>query len=137
MGAVIGAAVIVPFFLLRAAAYELSVIVQMMWGAQTTNLNLSMPQFIMISKMILSDYGKHSWHQTMLAPAFAVHLWLPLFAIGVVAVRLFNPLVKSVGWLQWLVVNGRNRPVEVIGYIAAVLVFVATAMMAHLKSILH
>jgi hypothetical protein len=136
VGATIGIAVIVPFFLLRVAAYELSVIAQLMWEAQTINLNMTLPQFVLVTKMIIADYWNKNWHQTMLAPAFAVYLWLPLFAIGVVAARLFNPIVNSVGWLQWLVVNGRNRPVEAIGYIAAAVVFVTTALVAHLKSVL-
>jgi hypothetical protein len=59
-------------------------------------------------------------------PAFAVFLWLPLFALGIVIVRLLTPLSWIVGRTQWFLKEGKEHPLKAIGYVAAVVVFLGT-----------
>lgn len=59
-------------------------------------------------------------------PALAVFAWLPLFALGVVIVRLFTPLSWLVGRAQWFLKEGKEHPLKAIGYVAAIVVFFAT-----------
>lgn len=61
------------------------------------------------------------------APALVVFLWLPLFALGIVTVRLLTPLSWIVGRTQWFLKEGKEHPLKAIGYVAAVVVFLCTA----------
>src|SRR5262249_55698782 len=56
------------------------------------------------------------WRALTLA-AFVVHLWLPLFAI-------VAGVVSALGWLQWFLKDGSQRPYELIGYVMASVVLV-------------
>jgi hypothetical protein len=60
--------------------------------------------------------------------AFVVHLWLPLFFICAGAFRGLNYLRVAIGWTQWFIKQGRQHPLEAIGYVAAVIVFVCSAI---------
>ncbi|MEZ2142645.1 hypothetical protein AAE026_10075 [Bradyrhizobium sp. DN5] len=59
-------------------------------------------------------------------PAMAVFVWLPLFALGILIVRLLTPLTWIVGRTQWFLKEGKEHPLKAIGYVAAVVVFVGT-----------
>jgi hypothetical protein len=59
-------------------------------------------------------------------PALAVFAWLPLFALGIVIVRLLTPLSWMVGRTQWFLKEGKEHPLKAIGYVAAVVVFLST-----------
>ena len=59
-------------------------------------------------------------------PAMAVFIWLPLFALGIVAARLLTPLSWIVGRTQWFLKEGKEHPLRAIGYVAAVVVFLGT-----------
>jgi len=60
-------------------------------------------------------------------PATAlVFVWLPLFALGIVIVRLLTPLSWIVGRTQWFLKEGKEHPLKAIGYVAAVAVFLGT-----------
>jgi hypothetical protein len=59
-------------------------------------------------------------------PALAVFVWLPLFALGIVIVRLWTPLSWIVGTVQWSLKEGKEHPLKAIGYVAAFVVFVGT-----------
>jgi hypothetical protein len=56
--------------------------------------------------------------------ALAVFVWLPLFALGILVVRLLSPLSWMVGRTQWFLKEGKEHPLKAIGYVAAVVVFV-------------
>jgi hypothetical protein len=60
-------------------------------------------------------------------PAVVVFAWLPLFALGIVIIRLMNPLSWVVGKTQWLLKDGNEHPLKAIGYVAAIAVFIVTA----------
>jgi len=59
-------------------------------------------------------------------PALAVFVWLPLFALGILIVRLLTPLSWIVGRAQWFLKEGKEHPLKAIGYVAAVVVFLGT-----------
>ena len=59
-------------------------------------------------------------------PALAVLVWLPLFALGILIVRLLTPLSWIVGRTQWFLRDGKEHPLKAIGYVAAVVVFIGT-----------
>ena len=59
-------------------------------------------------------------------PALAVFVWLPLFALGIVIVRLLTPLSWIVGRTQWFLKEGKEHPLRAIGYVAAIVVFLGT-----------
>jgi hypothetical protein len=61
-------------------------------------------------------------------PALFVHLWLPLFALGALGVRLLYPLFRAVKWAQWFLKQGNQHPLRAIGMVAGVLVFMGTAI---------
>ena len=61
-------------------------------------------------------------------PAFLIHLWLPLFAAGVVIAQGLNSLRLATGWAQWFLKNGSKQPFRAIGIIAAALTFVCVAI---------
>jgi len=61
-------------------------------------------------------------------PAFLIHLWLPLFAAGVVFAQGLNSLRLTTAWAQWFLKNGSKRPFHAIGIVAAALTFVCVAL---------
>jgi hypothetical protein len=58
-----------------------------------------------------------------IAPAFLVHLWLILFAVGALGVRLLNPVFRLVAQAQWFLKQGDRHPLRAIGMVGAILVF--------------
>jgi hypothetical protein len=59
-------------------------------------------------------------------PGLLVFSWLPLFALGILIIRLLTPLSWIVGRTQWFLKEGKEHPLKVIGYVAAVVVFLGT-----------
>jgi hypothetical protein len=57
------------------------------------------------------------------APAFFVHLWLPLFAFGALSVRIIYPVFRFIEWAQWFLKQGNQHPLRAVGIVAAALVF--------------
>jgi hypothetical protein len=55
--------------------------------------------------------------------AFVVHLWLPLFALCIMIVKVFNWFRLAVSKTQWLFRGGKEHPLDAVGYVAAILVF--------------
>ena len=56
--------------------------------------------------------------------AAIVFLWLPLFAIGLLALRALTPLAWIVGKAQWTLKEGDAHPLKAVGLVISVLVFV-------------
>jgi hypothetical protein len=76
---------------------------------------------------VLIDMHDVAWGLTIFGwPALAVFTWLPLFALGIVVVRLLTPLSWIVGRTQWFLKEGKEHPLKAIGYVAAVVVFIGT-----------
>jgi hypothetical protein len=66
------------------------------------------------------------WSMEFAWPALAVFVWLPLFALGIVAARLLTPLSWIVGRTQWFLKEGKEHPLKANGYVASVVVFIGT-----------
>jgi hypothetical protein len=67
--------------------------------------------------------------EALLIPALVVHLWLPLFVVGVLIAQLVNYFFKASSWMQWFLKQGRRHPLDAVGYIAAIIVFIVTALL--------
>jgi hypothetical protein len=67
------------------------------------------------------------WLGLLISP-LVVHLWLPLFSISVGVLRLLNYFRQAVGWTQWFLKEGNRHPLEAIGYVAAIIVFIGTVI---------
>jgi hypothetical protein len=58
-----------------------------------------------------------------MAPAFIIHLWLPLFALSSLVVRLTYLLFHAVEKAQWFLKQGDAHPLKAIGIVATIIVF--------------
>jgi hypothetical protein len=58
--------------------------------------------------------------------AIAVHFWLLLLAISVVLLKALSWTLSAAGKTQWFIKQGQHHPLDAIGYVAAVIVFVTT-----------
>jgi hypothetical protein len=54
---------------------------------------------------------------------FMIHLWLPLFAVSSLAVRLVFPMFRAVEWAQYFLKQGDAHPLKAIGIVATIIVF--------------
>jgi hypothetical protein len=77
---------------------------------------------ILVREIVSHGFGD----PTFAWPAIAVFVWLPLFALGILTARLLTPLSWVVGGTQWILEGGKEHPLEAIGYVAAVVVFLGT-----------
>jgi hypothetical protein len=57
------------------------------------------------------------------APALVIHLWLPLFAISSLAVKLVYLIFRAVEKAQWFLKEGDAHPLKAIGVVATIIVF--------------
>jgi hypothetical protein len=60
--------------------------------------------------------------------AFLIHLWLPLFALSSLLVKLVFWIFRAVEWAQWFLKQGDAHPFRAIGIVATIIVF-GTAML--------
>ena len=60
--------------------------------------------------------------------AIGVHLWLLFLALGGALLQFANLFIYATQKTQWFIKQGRNHPLDAIGYVAAVVVFLATAI---------
>jgi hypothetical protein len=56
-------------------------------------------------------------------PAMAVFLWLPLFAVGLLVIRILTPFSWIVAKAQWGLKEGDQHPLKAVGCVIAVIVF--------------
>ena len=59
----------------------------------------------------------------VMRPAFIIHLWLPLFALSSLVVRLIYLIFRAVEWAQWFLKEGDAHPFKAIGIVATIIVF--------------
>jgi hypothetical protein len=76
---------------------------------------------------ISAELGRLRSHG-MLLGALAVHLWLPLFALGMLSIKALNSFVWAISFMRWFLKQGRQHPYEAVGHVAAVIVFVVSAL---------
>jgi hypothetical protein len=65
---------------------------------------------------------------SLLVPAFAVHLWMPLFALGVLVAQFINSVRMAGRFSQWFFAQGKAHPLRSIGYIAGAATFVLASV---------
>jgi hypothetical protein len=56
--------------------------------------------------------------------AFAVHLWLVLFALSVILIKLANYGVRAISFMKWFLDKGNEHPIKALAYVSAAVVFV-------------
>jgi hypothetical protein len=66
--------------------------------------------------------------ERFIVAAAGVHLWLLFLALGVIFLQLANLLLSATGKMQKFLKQGQHHPLEAIGFVAAVLVFVVAAV---------
>lgn len=59
--------------------------------------------------------------------ALAVHVWLPLFGLGLIILRGGASFAKPVAFMRWFLDQGDNHPYEAVGYVVAAAVFLTGA----------
>src|SRR5271166_3299035 len=64
--------------------------------------------------------------------ALMVHFWLRSFGFCVVVLKILNHFRFAVGGTQWFLSRGSAHPLEAIGYVATVVVFVTTIAVQHI-----
>jgi hypothetical protein len=75
--------------------------------------------------LFMGTFAIPEW-RALLVAALVVHLWLPLFGVCVGLLRAANYARRAVGLTQWFLKDGRQQPLEAIGYVAASIVFIGT-----------
>lgn len=81
-----------------------------------------------IDLFVFSPYFRHPFmFLIQICPAFLAHIWLPLFAVGALVVRL-------TGLAQWL--QGDEHPLDAIGMASAVVVFAVTVILKLLAPVI-
>jgi hypothetical protein len=88
----------------------------------------------------LQEYGRTIYEDptvefVALAPGFVVHLWLLLFALGAIGVRLCYPLLRAVESARWFLKEGDQNPLRAVGVVAGALVFVVAGISKLIASI--
>jgi hypothetical protein len=117
-GPIIGAIVIITFYLVRDVG-EFSI------STMSFHFRYFLEDIQMWFAAIQNPVGQR---RILLIPAIAVHLWLPLFAFGVVFAKAINSFRSSAVWAQWFLKKGREHPLQAIGYVGATLVFIGTGL---------
>jgi hypothetical protein len=69
----------------------------------------------------------------LLLPALAAFMWLPLLGLSLGLVRILVLLSPMVQKLQWAIKGGNDHPLDAAGYVAAVIVFLATILWRHVS----
>jgi hypothetical protein len=67
-----------------------------------------------------------STQRVFFIPALIVHLWLPLFAFGVLGCQALNSFKWTTVKAQWFLKQGQHHPFDAIGLVAAAATFVIT-----------
>jgi hypothetical protein len=68
----------------------------------------------------------------LLFPALVVLAWLPLFGLSLLLLRTMPLIYLAVQKMQWFLKDGKNRPLEAVGYVAGAIVFVVAVVWQHL-----
>jgi hypothetical protein len=117
-GPLVGAVIILFLFYLRFKAWYL-----IQDGVRYLYFNLD-ELWGVVTAVFLAPFTSHPDPLNLaVLPALAVHLWLPLLALCIVLLKALNWLRIAVGKAQWFFKEGKEHPLDAIGYVAATLVF--------------
>jgi hypothetical protein len=72
-----------------------------------------------------------SSRKAILVGAFAVHVWLLLFACGVLIVRGLNSARRAAVWMQWFLKGGDKHPLRAIGFVTAAVTFILVGILQY------
>ena len=126
VGPLLGASVILLVFYLKAVLFSV-IMVLVFQGVPLLEYSVSWPGlFGGAIRMLLDEVAGFSGNPFFWA-AVAVHLWLPLFALGVLSMQALNWFFRATDWMQWVLEGGREHPLRAVGYVAAFTVFVVAA----------
>jgi hypothetical protein len=70
--------------------------------------------------IIFTDFGEFV---TTMLPALIIHLWLPLFVLSSLLVKLLYLVFRAVEKAQWFLKQGDAHPLKAIGIVATIIVF--------------
>jgi hypothetical protein len=90
------------------------IIVVLLIKIRTVLLTSYMYPHLPIIEVIRTTDFNPFWH-SLNWTALAIHLWLPLFALGVVMVRLMDWIVRSAAKLQLFLKDGPQHPLDASG----------------------
>jgi hypothetical protein len=77
-----------------------------------------------------TPFGDVTFRQIMMIlPALAMYVWMPVLAFSLFFAKALVWVAAAAHWMQWFIKQGRNHPLEAIGYIAAVGVFVIVSLL--------
>lgn len=108
--------------------YHISFALSLVYNVYVLIPGIPVLKFIWIAVSNVSTFSAYFQldHFLSMIPAVFVHLWLPLFAIGVLSVRVLQTYLYAVGRAQWFLREGSNHPIEAAGFIASILAFMGT-----------
>jgi hypothetical protein len=72
----------------------------------------------------LSLSDQFFWFAITMYSALLVHLWLVVFVVALLGVRLGYMILRAVEWAEWLLKQGEQHPFKAIGVIGALLAFI-------------
>jgi hypothetical protein len=82
-----------------------------------------------LKKVMNADEARTTVFFLAFIPGVAVFLWLPLYLLGLLTIRLSVPLFRLIAGIQWVLKDGKDHPLKAIGCVAAVAVFAAAAIL--------
>jgi hypothetical protein len=85
----------------------------------------------LIGNLLLIHLTLPQWFGTTIS-ALIVHLWLPLLVLCIALLKTMNYFRRAVGWTQWFIKQGRQHPLDAVGYVAAMIAFVITIALQRL-----
>ncbi len=116
IAALIGVCIIAITFALR---FTIAGLVQMDAGEWSRNVLIAPTD---LSPHMLSEAYLPA---LLFYPGIVVFAWLPLLAAGIILLRMIKPLLTVVRKAQWFLKDGKDHPLDAVGYIAAAIVFLS------------
>jgi hypothetical protein len=127
--------IIRPWLNFCGARPVLALVTGTLLGALVVNFG-ALLRLLVLYAMAIAMFGISQWSAIlvnvkailpgtllMALPAVVVFAWLPLFASGIVASRIFGGFSWIIGKAQWALKDGKEHPLKVVGYVAAAIVF--------------
>jgi hypothetical protein len=91
-------------------------------GSATLLLGTAIPWDYSLGPDPMGSSATASILNFIIVPALIIHLWLPLFALSSLLVKLIFLVFKAVEWAQWFLKQGDAHPLKAIGIVATIIV---------------
>jgi hypothetical protein len=92
-------------------------------GSATLLLGTAIPWDYSLGPDPMDSHATASILNFIIVPALIIHLWLPLFALSSLLVKLLYLMFRAVEWAQWFLKQGDGHPLKAIGIVATIIVF--------------